>query len=52
MRLLQVLHENCHHHIDQDKLGHQHKHNKEQGGNKGGDTTVLETLLRTVTLLS
>ena len=29
--LLQVFHENCHHDIDQHKLGQQHEHDKEQG---------------------
>ena len=30
MGLLQVLHEDGHHDIDQDKLGQQDEHNKEQ----------------------
>ena len=28
--LLQVFHENCHHHIDQHKLGQQDEHIKEE----------------------
>ena len=29
--LLEVLHEDGHHHVDQHELGHQHEHNKEHG---------------------
>ena len=52
MGLLQVLHEHGHHHIDQDKLGHKDKHNKEEWSNIRINTTVLQTLVRVITLLT
>ena len=51
MRLLQVLHQDGHHHIDQDELSHQHKHHEEKGGEERVNTTILETFLRVITLL-
>merc|ERR1719341_2854940 len=52
MGLLQVLHEHSHHHIDQHKLCHQHKHHKEKWSHILVNTAVPETFLGLIALLS
>ena len=51
MRLLQVLHQDSHHHIDEDKLGHQHEDHEEERSEDCGDAAVLQTVRGLVTLL-
>ena len=52
MRLFKVFHQDGHHHIDQDKLSHQHEDHEEERGEYCCYTAVLETVRGAVTLLS
>lgn len=40
---LQMLHQDCHHHVHKDKLCHQNEHNKEDGGDERADTAIGQT---------
>ena len=51
MRLLEVLHEDGHHHVDEDELSHQDKDYEKERGEEGVNTAVLETVRGVVTLL-
>ena len=51
VRLLQVLHEDGHHHVDQDELGHKDEHDEEERSDVLVDAAVAETIVRGVALL-
>ena len=52
MRLLQVLHEHGHHHVDQHELRHEHEDHEEQRREVGGHAAVAETLVPLLALLA
>ena len=47
-----MFHEDGHHHVDQDELGHEDEDNEEEGSHVLVDTTVPQTVVGGVALLS
>ena len=52
MGFLQMLHEDSHHHIDQNKLGQEDKNDEVERCNVLVDTAVAQAVLTVVTLFS
>ena len=46
-----MLHEDGHHHVDEDELGHQDEDDEEERGDVLVDAAVAETVLGVITLL-
>ena len=46
-----MLHEDGHHHVDKDELGHQDEDDEEERGDVLVDAAVAETVLGVITLL-
>jgi hypothetical protein len=47
-----MFHEDSHDDIDEDKLGHQHEDDEENGGNEGTDAAISQTFLRGVAVIT